>query len=345
MQASSQRPKVHVSAEKTVSASKATKPQPVSGAGCCCANTARADTPPQAAITPIASGLRRNLQATTIWLPATDSFTGTDSPMIPSDGEGPRVPTRIDAFGLDATAVTNQLFADFVAATGYVTDAERFGWSFVFHLSLRHPNHHPAPVGTPWWRAVRGAAWHSPEGPGSTIKKRKDHPVTHVSWADAAAFAAWAGARLPTEAEWERAARGTASDPRYPWGNQEPDDTRILCNIWQGRFPDVNTGADGWLATAPVKSFGASELGFYNLVGNVWEWCADRFRVHEPSPAGRARDAAALSEDERTQKGGSYLCHASYCHRYRIAARTGRSADTSAAHTGFRLAWDISAKA
>lgn len=283
-----------------------------------------------------------HLQSDAIWLPSAESHIGTDRPLIPADGEGPCRATEVAAFGLDRVAVSNRRFSEFVAATHYKSDAEAFGWSYVFHLLLRDPDRHPAPGGVPWWRGVEGAAWNSPEGPGSDICGRADHPATHISWNDATAFAQWAGGRLPTEAEWERAARGQARDPRYPWGDDEPDDHSVHCNIWQGKFPLVNTAADGWLATAPVQSFGASAFGFYNLVGNVWEWCADKFRVHDASMAGCARDAAAVADDERVQKGGSYLCHASYCHRYRIAARAGRSADTSSGHSGFRMAWDIS---
>jgi formylglycine-generating enzyme required for sulfatase activity len=322
--------------------------QPAITQGCCAGNAPRRrDSGVQ-----LAGGAklalpehRTRMQADAIWLPAADSYAGTDRPVIPGDGEGPCRPTRVGAFGLDRVAVSNRRFAEFIAATGHATDAERFGWSYVFHLLLRDADRHPAPPGTPWWRGVEGAAWNAPEGPGSTVEGREDFPATHVSWNDATAFAAWAGGRLPTEAEWERAARAGLRDPRYPWGDAEPDDTTTPCNIWQGRFPMVNTAADGWLATAPVESFAANGLGFYNLVGNVWEWCADRFRVDGPSIAGRARDAMALAEDERTQKGGSYLCHPSYCHRYRIAARTGRSADTSAGHSGFRMAWNAADRA
>lgn len=327
------------------------KPQSISehdlpAVSCCSANAVRNHEPSSALVTAAASSPpdRRVLQADTIWLPAKRSHIGTDRPLIPADGESPLKSTEVAAFGLDSVAVTTRRFAAFVDATGYKTEAETFGWSYVFHLFLRAPERHPAPGGTPWWRGVEGAAWHSPEGPESSIEGREDHPATHISWNDAVAYARWAGARLPTEAEWERAARGDMHDPRYPWGDDEPDDTGIFCNIWQGRFPMINTAADGWLSTAPARSFTPSALGFYNMVGNVWEWCADAFRVMDASAAGKARDAAALAEAERTQKGGSYLCHASYCHRYRIAARAGRSPDTSAAHSGFRLAWDITAR-
>lgn len=313
---------------------------------CCGSNARRTGSPPLGIKTDhCQSAQRRALQSDTIWLPDTQSHIGTDRPLIPADGEGPFRPVSVSAFGLDSIAVTNERFAAFAKATGYRTDADHYGWSYVFHLFLGQPERHPSPAGTPWWRGVEGAAWHSPEGPGSTIAGREDHPVSHISWNDAAAYATWAGGRLPSEAEWECAARAGRQDVRYPWGNADPDDSTFPCNIWQGTFPMINTAADGWYGTAPVRSFAKNGLGFYNMVGNVWEWCADRFRVRASSIAGRARDAAARAEQERTQKGGSYLCHASYCHRYRIAARSGRSPDTSSGHSGFRLAWDMSARA
>jgi formylglycine-generating enzyme len=296
------------------------------------------DRPASSALRPLPGDQRKDA----IWFPDGRAFVGTDQPLIKADGEGPCRQVRLKAFGLDRIAVTNTRFAAFVQATGYVTDAERIGWSYVFHLLLRRPDLHPAPPGVPWWRGVEGASWRSPEGPGSGIDGREDHPATHISWNDASAFAEWCGGRLPREAEWEHAARGGKRDPRYPWGDDEPDDVRTFCNIWQGQFPLNNTGADGWLATAPVQSFEPNPYGFYNMVGNVWEWCADAFRVHALSREGRARDKAARADAERLQKGGSYLCHASYCHRYRIAARMGRSPDTSSGHSGFRVAWDPS---
>jgi formylglycine-generating enzyme required for sulfatase activity len=275
-----------------------------------------------------------------IWLPGGRAFVGSDRPLIRADAEGPCRQVRLGAFGLDRVAVTIARFAAFVDATGHVTDAERFGWSYVFHLLLRNPDQHPAPPGMPWWRGAGGACWRAPEGPGSRTDGREDHPVTHISWNDATAYAAWCGGRLPREAEWEHAARGGLRDPRYPWGDDEPDDAGKHCNIWQGRFPIENTGADGWLATAPARSFAPNPYGFYNMVGNVWEWCAEPFRVHGLTREARARNQAARADAERLQKGGSYLCHASYCHRYRIAARMGRSPDTSSGHSGFRVAWD-----
>jgi formylglycine-generating enzyme required for sulfatase activity len=187
---------------------------------------------------------------------------------------------------------------------------------------------------------VHGACWAAPEGPGSSIAERPDHPAVHIAWTDAAAFAAWAGGRLPTEAEWEHAAKGGDHAMRFPWGAAEPDDASAMCNIWQGEFPRSNGAADGWVGTAPVDAYAPNGFGLFNACGNVWEWCADPFRVRSLSAAARQRNQAATAEKERVMKGGSYLCHRSYCYRYRIAARAGRSPDTSAGHTGFRVAYD-----
>src|SRR5262245_35376266 len=172
---------------------------------------------------------------------------------------------------------------------------------------------------------------------------RRDHPVVHVSWNDAVAFAAWAGGRLPTEAEWEYAAAGGRPGARFPWGDAKPDDVAFQpCNIWQGQFPSYNSGRDGYLGTAPVDAFAANGYGLFNMSGNTWEWCADRFRVRSLSRAAQARNRQAREGEERLLKGGSYLCHRSYCYRDRIAARTGAGADSSTAHVGFRLVFDES---
>lgn len=268
------------------------------------------------------------------------TFVGTSKPALPQDGEGPRRPVRIGDFHLEAQSVTVSRFAEFVAATGYVTEAEEFGWSAVFAgllppdatVTLSSPD-------TPWWVRIEGASWRQPEGPGSSVADRQDHPVTQVSWRDANAFAAWVGGRLPTEAEWEQAARGGSTDRRFPWGDEEPDDTNIKCNIWQGRFPQHNTCADGYMGTAPARSFEPSPEGFYNLVGNVWEWTQDLFRVRSVSRIARMRNEAAAVERDRTLKGGSFLCHISYCYRYRIAARMNLTPDSAASNVGFRIAF------
>jgi formylglycine-generating enzyme required for sulfatase activity len=249
---------------------------------------------------------------------------------------------RLRPFGIGRYAVTNAEFGEFVASTGHVTDAERFGWSYVFHLFLPDRGQSfEKPVHAPWWRIVHGACWRRPEGPDSRLDDRHDHPVAHVSWNDAAAFASWAGGRLPSEAEWEFAASGGLDSPKFPWGDVEPDEDVVRCNIWQGEFPDRNTGADGFLGTAPVASFEPNGYGLYNMAGNVWEWCADAFLVRSVSKPAKDRNRQARAENEKILKGGSYLCHRSYCYRYRVAARTGRSPDTSAGHTGFRIAVDL----
>ncbi|MEV6484809.1 formylglycine-generating enzyme family protein [Streptomyces sp. NPDC051576] len=244
----------------------------------------------------------------------------------PEDAEGPVRTVTVEPFRIDATAVTNARFARFVEDTGYVTEAERYGSSFVFHLLL-HPRARDAVFGqveaARWWLGVEGASWRAPEGPGSDIADRPDHPAVHLSYHDALAYCAWAGARLPTEAEWEYAARGGLAEKRYPWGD---DFSPERLNTWQGDFPRVSTRTGGATGTVPVDAYEPNGFGLFNTSGNVWEWCADRF-----VPGGV----------ERVIRGGSYLCHASYCHRYRVAARSKNTPDSSTGHGGFRCAWDL----
>lgn len=273
------------------------------------------------------------------------TIVGTNGPEIPHDGEGPERAVTVSDFGLEATTVTNERFARFVEATGYVCEAERFGWSAVFRGDREDVEAaRRAGSALPWWHRVEGANWRQPEGPGSAITNRMDHPVVQISWADANAFAAWVGGRLPSEAEWEHAARGGPGRKRFPWGDDEPNDTETYCNIWQGSFPTLNTKADGYGGTAPARSFQASALGFYNMSGNVWEWTHDAFRVRSMSRTARQRNADALAHSEKVLKGGSFLCHISYCYRYRIAARMAMTPDSAGSNVGFRVAYDLPGK-
>jgi formylglycine-generating enzyme required for sulfatase activity len=273
-------------------------------------------------------------------VPGGTALVGTEAPLIAEDGEGPLRRVRLRPFRIGAATVTNAEFAAFVAATGHRSDAERYGWSFVFWAQLGAEAGPTAAVaGHEWWRKVEGAFWFQPTGPGSAAQCLPDHPVVHVSWNDARAYAAWAGGRLPTEAEWEHAARGGRGDVRYPWGDAEPDDAEFLpCNIWQGRFPHANSAADGFAATAPARSFAPNGYGLYNMVGNVWEWSADAFRIRSLRRQAQAQMKA--QQGFRIMKGGSFLCHRSYCHRYRIAARSASAPDSTTSHQGFRVVWD-----
>ncbi len=270
---------------------------------------------------------------------------GTDSPEAwVQDGEGPVREVTVSPFYLDACAVTNRQFETFVKTTGYRTEAEKFGWSYVFHLLvpkkvLKKGRLRPL-EGLNWWLGVEGACWRRPEGPGTDIRKRLDHPVVHISWNDAAAYCAWAGKRLPTEAEWEYAARGGLEQKLYPWGDELTPGGRHLCNIWQGEFPHRNTAEDGYVGTAPSRSFPPNAFGLYNMAGNVWEWCADWFSPTHHIQASRINPTGPDSGELRVMKGGSYLCHYSYCNRYRVAARNGNTPDSSTGNCGFRCARD-----
>ncbi|GAA4856748.1 formylglycine-generating enzyme family protein [Actinomycetospora corticicola] len=254
----------------------------------------------------------------------------------PADGERPVHRVTLSSFLIDATAVTNAAFARFVKETGYVTDAERWGSSGVFHLAFTGDRSDvlSSVEGAPWWLAVREACWRRPEGPGSSIGDRANHPVVHVSWNDAQAWCAWAGKRLPTEAEWEYAARGGLAGARFPWGDELG--RRWALNIWQGRFPTENTREDGFLTTAPVKTYRPNGHGLWQTVGNVWEWCADRFAADWYARSPEQDPVGPEEGDARVMRGGSYLCHDSYCNRYRVAARTSNTPESSSGNLGFR---------
>ncbi|MGV9456898.1 formylglycine-generating enzyme family protein [Streptomyces sp. NPDC003635] len=275
-----------------------------------------------------------------VLLPGGEFLMGAeDSEGFPDDGEGPVRPVRLNSFRLDTRAVTNDAFAAFVADTGHLTDAERLDWSYVFagFLPAALRRDAPRPERTPWWCAVAGAAWDRPEGPGSDLAGRGDHPVVHVSWYDAAAYAAWAGKRLPTEAEWEYAARGGLEQKRYPWGDDLDPGGTYRCNIWRGTFPTQNTAADGYRGTAPVDAFEPNGYGLHNMSGNVWEWCADWWSTEHRAAAGPTGPAEGTA---KVIRGGSHMCHASYCNRYRVAARSANTPDGSSGHAGFRCAAD-----
>lgn len=311
----------------------------VQGKGCCL--PARADGAAGVGAVSGPGGPFETGHTDIVPIPGGAGLIGTDAPHLPDDGEGPLRRKKIKPFRMDTTTVTNARFAAFVAATGYVTEAERIGDSFVFVHAL--PADAPpsqAVAGAPWWRVIAGAHWRCINGPGSEGAYQPDHPVVHITWNDARAFAAWAGGRLPTEAEWEHAARGGLGDVPFPWGDTAPNDIdHFPCNIWQGQFPQADLGRDGYRATAPARSFQPNGYGLYNMVGNVWEWTSQPFKVR--SLRKTARVAHAGKAGFKLNKGGSFLCHASYCFRYRIAARSGTSADSSTAHQGLRLVYDL----
>ncbi len=271
---------------------------------------------------------------------------GEDADGIPGDGEGPIREVRLDSFYIDRFPVTNQQFAAFHKATGYVTEAERFGWSFVFegHLRERLAQSGADVIHPPklrWWLKIDGAVWSHPEGPDSGLAGREHHPVVQVSWNDAAEYARWAGKRLPTEAEWEYAARGGLEQKRYPWGDELTPDGKHLCNIWQGDFPDVDLAEDGYSAPAPVDAFPPNGYALFSITGNTWEWCADWFSPDFHLFASRHNPVGPAAGPTRAMRGGSYLCHASYCNRYRVAARTQNTPDSATTNIGFRCVRDV----
>jgi len=298
-----------------------------------------ADTPP---VGRAASAAPRPATRGMIALAGGEFLMGTDYPgSFEADGEGPVRPVVVSPFSIREHPATNDEFAAFVAATGYRTEAERIGWSFVFW------KHIPAGrfsalvrdtvAAAPWWCQVPGACWHSPEGPGSDISARKTHPVVHVSWNDAQAYCGWSGERLPTEAEWEYAARGGLTQKLFPWGDELCPQGQHRCNIWQGSFPHIDTGEDGFTGTCPVDAFPANSYGLYSSIGNTWEWCQDWFGIPLPE-TGLVDPKGPAHGEGRVMKGGSFLCHDSYCNRYRVAARSANAPDSSSSNLGFRCA-------
>jgi formylglycine-generating enzyme required for sulfatase activity len=280
-------------------------------------------------------------------LPGGEFLMGNDRDYgFPLDGEGPVHAVALAPFWIDACAVTNEQFNDFVNATRYKTEAEKFGWAFVFAGQLSDEqlarSVRLAVQGSEWWCRVDGAMWRHPEGPGSNIKQRWSHPVVQVSWNDAVAFATWAGKRLPTEAEWEFAARGgLGQGNRFPWGDELEPGGRHMMNVWQGEFPTHNTEADGHYGPAPVKSYKANGYGLYQMTGNVWEWCWDWFSADYYRQSPRENPTGPTSGERRVMRGGSYLCHASYCNRYRVDSRSANTPDSATTNLGFRCVRDV----
>lgn len=293
-----------------------------------------------------------------------------------SDKEGrpdeyPQHKVKVNSFWMDETEVTNAQFREFVNATGYITTAERkVDWA---EMQKQLPPGTPKPpdselepsslVFVPpsqpvalnnaaqWWQWVKGADWKHPQGPQSNIDGKDNYPVVHVSWEDATAYAKWAGKRLPTEAEWEFAARAGLTNQPFTWGSESVEAGKYKANIWQGRFPVTNTVQDGFALAAPVKSFAPNAYGLYDMAGNVWEWCADWYNntyydqlagktTNNPTGPSSSYDPDEPTMPKRVVRGGSFLCHASYCASYRVSARMKTSPDTGLEHTGFRCVKD-----
>ncbi len=307
---------------------------------CCAASRAptaelepRIDTGPIAS-TPVISDL--------IAIESTEFLMGNNRrDGFPADGEGPQRRVRCRAFSIAAHAASNADFAHFVRESGYVTDAQKCGWSFVFDLFVppgtRQRNVDVA-LDIPWWRAVEGAYWAQPEGPSSGLDGRMDHPVTHVSWFDAKAYCRWSGSRLPSEAEWELAARGGLEERIYPWGDELLPAGQHRCNIWQGEFPSLDLGSDGYVGTAPVHAYDPNGYGLHNAAGNVWEWCEDWFSPNYHRVTKCVDPRYMIPTKRRAMRGGSFLCHHSYCNRYRVAARSSNTPHSTTNHCGFRVA-------
>lgn len=285
--------------------------------------------------------------------------------------EFPKHEVLLNSFWMDETEVTNKQFSEFVEATDYVTIAERpIDWEEIKKTlppntpqipdSLLQPGalvfqktEQPVPLNNPslWWRWTLGANWRHPSGPNSDIKNKMNHPVVHIAWKDATAYSQWAKKRLPTEAEWEWAARGGKANMIYPWGNESVEDGGAKANFWQGLFPFQNTSKDGFVSTAPVKSYPANDYGLYDMAGNVWEWCSDWFDIEyygrtkakmaDTKGPSKGFNPSMPYEQEKVIRGGSFLCNDDYCSGYRNARRMGSTPDTGLNHTGFRCVRDV----
>lgn len=331
-------------------------------------------TPPRFATAAAADGISTQSNPTTagmVLIPGGTFMMGGDNEQAAND-EYPKHAVQVNAFWMDETEVTNAQFEKFVAATGYVTTAEQKpDWevlqktvppgtpkppdsvlvaaSLVFHqtdgpVNLNNYN--------AWWQWVHGANWRHPQGPGSSIKGKENEPVTQVSWYDAVAYCKWAGKRLPTEAEWEYAARGGLKNNIYPWGNEHINAGKPKANSWEGEFPYKNLQVDGYVKVAPVKSYAPNRYGLYDMAGNVWEWCSDWYDASyyktlsngvavNPKGPEKSFDPDDPYTPKKSLRGGSFLCNDSYCSGYRVARRMKSSADTGLEHTGFRCVKDV----
>jgi formylglycine-generating enzyme len=280
--------------------------------------------------------------------------------------EYPQHAVQVKGFWMDVTEVTNAQFEQFVKATGYITTAERKpDWEEIKkQLPPGTPKPHdsmlvagsvvftqPKHLGDSWWVWTKGASWKHPQGPASNIKGKENYPVVHISFEDANAYAKWAGKRLPTEAEWEFAARAGMNNQPFTWGNEPVEAGKVKTNIWQGSFPSNNLAADGFVRSAPVRSFAPNAYGLYDMAGNVWEWCSDWYNARyyaeiadktsiDPVGPSTFNDPDEPTIPKRVVRGGSFLCHASYCSSYRVSARMKSSPDTGLEHTGFRCVKD-----
>jgi formylglycine-generating enzyme len=291
-------------------------------------------------------------------IPGGTFWMGCDACDMPDAAPAHQV--SVDAFWMDKTPITNAQFEKFVKATGYKTVAERKpdpkdfpgapADKLVPGCAVFTPPSHEEPLDNPyaWWQYVPGANWKNPEGPGSSINGREDHPVVHIAWEDADAYAKWAGKRLPTEAEFEFAARGGLDRKLYSWGDELKPGGKWMANIYQGSFPSKNTAEDGYGATSPVTAFPSNNFGLYDMAGNVWQWCSDWYRpdyfeklaaqgvVKNPKGPDGSFDPQEPGVPKRVQKSGSFLCSDQYCARYLVGSRGKGAVDSGASNVGFR---------